>query len=199
MDYESLQLIRYSLDLSEAQFGRRLATNQKTAHRWLTGYTNIPATIERLIDCEFGDDSNRSALKAAKQRIRDSWHRFVMQCPAEELALVVAGAQAAEFTPDVTDLFSLTSYDESNTQLVYVGDVCGMHCEPLIAASRLLAEIGRDEDADRINDFIIGMEDDNLRKIITPMIGAMEREEMLRYDIISAVETAIVNDVEQRQ
>ena len=196
MDVKTLQLIRCANELSNRELAQRLASNPKTVQRWLTGYTSPPAIVGRLLDHELGDGTSGSALEQAKAKIRAAWRRFVMSCPAEELARVAAGGQAVEFDPDIVGLFELTHYEEFNFAQVYVGDTCGCAVESLEAVIRLLHTLGHEDDIDDIHDLIDGMEDDRLGTAIRPLVGAMERIAMLEFDIYEAVDEAMTMQIE---
>ena len=192
----TLQLIRCSHRLSDRELALRLGTNPSTVQDWISGHTPVPAIAEKLIDHELGDGTPGSALKAAEVAIRETWQRFVIDCPATELALVAVGALAVEFDPDSSDLFNLIDFNETNTMQVYVGDTCGVIVDSLEAIGRLLNAVGREDDAHEIHQLIIDMEQESMGAIVAPLVGAMEREEMLGFDIFRAAEGALVETAE---
>lgn len=199
MEATTLELIRCSNRLSDRELALRLGSNPSTVQRWISGYTSVPAIAERLIDHELGDGTPGSALKAAEVAIRETWQRFVIDCPAPDLALVAVGYQAVEFDPDSADLFDLSPFDEHNMMQVHVGDTGGVIVDSLEAIGRLLNAVGREDDAREIHHLIIEMDQERLGAIIAPLVGAMEREEMLGLDIFRATKEALVVTATQNE
>lgn len=200
MHYSDLRLIQITHYLTERELGQQLGTTQQTVHRWLTHETSIPRGTQKLIDHEFGDGSSGSAANVAKAELQESWDKFVRACSAQELALVSVGMESVVMDFGTASMFRLTPHSEHGQELyVYWGDLCGAAHEPLELTAELLTKLGHEEIADEIHQLITDQDSEELGRILAPIVGNLERLEMLRHDIWSAAESAIINWMESEE